>query len=206
MSRVTTLVLGTRNAKKGRELADLVANLGLQVVTLAYSSSVVEVDETGSTFAENAAIKAIGYARQTEQWVLADDSGIEVEALGGAPGVFSARYAGPTATDSDNNRLLLERLAEVPTERRTARYVCHVALSNPTGTVVAIAEDYCYGRLLTAAEGTGGFGYDPLFEVVEYHRTFGCLSPAVKACISHRARAFRRILPAIVAHLQPKLS
>jgi XTP/dITP diphosphohydrolase len=200
MSRL--LVLGTYNRKKERELQQLLEPVGIEVRSLAdfakiAEPKIVEVDETGDTFAANAALKATGYASQVGQWVLADDSGLAVDALKGAPGVLSARFAGPKATDEANNRHLLERLNGVPLPKRTAHYVCHVCLADPTGAVRATAEDYCRGRILEAEEGTGGFGYDPLFEVIEYHRTFGELSPAVKACLSHRARAMRQILRAI---------
>jgi XTP/dITP diphosphohydrolase len=192
-----TLVLGTANRKKGLELADLVRPLGVAVRTLADFPQVLAVVEDGTTFADNARLKAQQQARHLGQWVLADDSGLCVDALGGAPGIYSARFAGPEATDEDNNRLLLERLAGVPLERRTAHYVCHVTLADPQGAIQAESEATCHGRILEQEQGSGGFGYDPMFEVIEYHRTFGLLSPAVKACISHRARAMREILPEI---------
>lgn len=194
------LVLGTANRKKGLELAELVEPLGLHVRTLADFPQAISVDESGETFAANAALKAVEQARHLRQWVLADDSGLAVDALGGAPGVYSARYAGPQADDEDNNRRLLEELAGMPLERRTAHYVCHATLADPTGTIRAEAEDYCHGRILTAYRGANGFGYDPLFEIIEYHRTFGELNPAVKAALSHRARAMRQLLP-VFRHL-----
>ena len=192
-----TLVLGTFNRKKGLELADLVAPLGIQVRTLADFSGVQEVEETGETFAANAALKATQYARHLGQWVLADDSGLCVDALEGRPGVQSARYAGPSAGDEDNNNRLLEELAVVPLDLRTAHYVCHATLADPSGTIRTEAEDCCHGRILLERRGGGGFGYDPLFEIVEYHRSFGELAHEVKACLSHRARAMRKILPII---------
>ena len=188
------LVLGTANRKKGLELAALVEPLGLDVRTLADFPQAISVDETGDTFAANAALKATLQARHLGYWVLADASGLCVDALASRPGVISARYAGPDA-DDDYNRRLLEELGATPLERRTAHYVCHMALADPTGTLRAESEDYCHGRILFADRGTGGFGYDPFFEIIEYHRTFGELSPAVKACLSHRARAVRRLLP-----------
>lgn len=192
-----TLVLGTANRKKGLELAELVRPLGIAVQTLADFPQALAVDETGTSFAENARLKAQQQARHLHAWVLADDSGLCVDALEGAPGIYSARFAGPEAGDEDNNRLLLERLAGVPPQRRTAHYVCHVTLADPQGTIQAESEAFCHGRILDTRQGSGGFGYDPLFEIVEYHRSFGLLSPAVKACISHRARAMRHILPEI---------
>ena len=191
------LVLGTANRKKGLELAELVAPLGLAVRTLADFPDAISVAETGQTFAANAALKAVEQAKHLGRWVLADDSGLAVDALGGAPGVHSARYAGPEAGDEDNNRKLLAELADVPLERRTAHYVCHATLADPAGAIRAEAEDYCRGRILCDYRGGNGFGYDPLFEVIEYHRTFGELSPEVKAVLSHRGRAMRELLPAI---------
>lgn len=197
-SVIPRLVIGTANRKKGLEMAELVAPLGLQVLSLADFPPTTEVAETGETFAANAAIKATEYARRLRHWVLADDSGLCVDALNGRPGVHSARYAGPSATDHDNNGRLLEELGDTPLEKRTAHYVCHATLADPTGAIRAETEDYCHGRVLFDHHGAGGFGYDPLFEVVEYHRTFGDLSPEVKACLSHRARAIRRLLPNIL--------
>jgi XTP/dITP diphosphohydrolase len=191
------LVVGTNNRKKGGEMAELLASLALPVRTLADFPQSIAVDETGDSFAANAALKASQQARHLGQWVLADDSGLAVDALSGQPGIYSARFAGPTATDEDNNRHLLAQLAKVPWQQRGAHYVCHVALADPEGQIRATAEDYCHGRIRFEPDGSGGFGYDPLFEVPEYHRTFGTLAPAVKACLSHRARAIRKLLPAI---------
>lgn len=189
------IVLGTNNAKKARELIEVFAPWEGPIRTLAEVSGAIVVDETGRTFAENAALKATEQARHLGMWVLGEDSGLVVDALDGAPGVYSARYAGPEADDRCNNQLLLERLADVPLERRTARFECHMALSDPQGRVQAVSNGACRGRIVSAPRGRGGFGYDPLFEVVEYHRTFGELSPLVKACLSHRARAARAMLP-----------
>jgi XTP/dITP diphosphohydrolase len=191
------LVIGTRNRKKGDELGELLAPLGLPVVTLDAFPDALDIVENGDTFAANAALKATTQARHLSRWVLADDSGLEVDALGGAPGVYSARFAGPDATDEDNNRLLLRQLGDSPLEKRTARYVCHVTLADPTGEVRAESHDVCRGRIRFEPAGTNGFGYDPLFEVVEYHRTFGELGPLVKRTISHRSRSLRAIVPKI---------
>jgi XTP/dITP diphosphohydrolase len=193
------LVIGTRNRKKGAELAELVAPWGFRVVTLADISGAIEVVEDGETFAANAVLKAGQQARHLGRWVLADDSGLEVDALGGVPGVYSARFAGPNATDHENNQRLLEQLGDMPLEKRTARYVCHVAVADPNGKIRAESEDVCRGRIRFEPAGTNGFGYDPLFEVVEYHRTFGELGPHVKRAISHRSRALRAILPKLAA-------
>jgi XTP/dITP diphosphohydrolase len=195
MPAIETLVIGTTNRAKGRELAELLAPHGFRVLTLQDFPPAPDVEEDGQTFAENARKKAAEQARRLGAWVLADDSGIEVAALGGRPGVYSARYAGPTATDADNNALLLRELADAPPARRAARYVCHVAVADPTGAVRAESADVCNGRIVAEPAGSNGFGYDPLFEVVEYHQTFGELGPRVKAALSHRARALRAIVP-----------
>ena len=130
--------------------------------------------------------------------MIGEDSGLEVAALQGAPGVYSARYSGADATDERNNAKLLSELAEVPEERRDARYVCHAAVADPTGVIRLHVEDYCRGRMAREGHGGGGFGYDPYFIVREYHRTFGELSPLVKQQLSHRGRALRRLVPQLL--------
>jgi len=195
------LVLGTHNRKKGIELAELVRPLSIDVRTLADYPQALSVVEDGVTFAANARKKATEQAERLQAWVLGEDSGLVVDALGGAPGVFSARFAGPQATDEANNARLLADLADTPLSRRTAHYVCYAALADPDGQPVAEAEGQCHGRILCAPRGSAGFGYDPLFEIVEYHHTFAELGGAVKACLSHRARALRRLLPRLPALL-----
>jgi XTP/dITP diphosphohydrolase len=156
------------------------------------------VPEDGDTFAANAVLKAAGYARQLGRWVLADDSGLLVDALNGEPGVLSARFTGEEATDEDNNKLVLKRLGDTPIEKRTAQFVCHIALADPEGTIHAESEAACHGRILFEPCGDGGFGYDPLFEIVEYHRSFAEFCPFVKFCLSHRARAARLVIPRLM--------
>jgi XTP/dITP diphosphohydrolase len=197
MTTKPILVLGSHNRKKALELSELFAPVGLELRTLADFDSPLKVVESGQSFAENAALKATQQARHLERWVLAEDSGLEVEQLRGAPGVFSARFSGPRATDTSNNRFLLEKLAHTPPEKRSARYVCQMTLADPSGEIRAESKGFCRGRIVLEPRGSHGFGYDPLFEVVEYHRTFGELGPAVKACLSHRARAATRLLPAL---------
>lgn len=195
MSRV--LVLGTRNRKKLGELVELLGPQGLALKTLADFPASLEVEETGQTFGENARLKAVQQAQRLGQWVLGEDSGLSVDALNGEPGVRSARYSDPGATDERNNALLLERLRGVPLEQRGAFYTCHAILADPAGEVRAESVGTCRGRILTERLGTGGFGYDPLFEVIECHRTFGELTPAVKRVLSHRSRAMRQLIPQI---------
>jgi XTP/dITP diphosphohydrolase len=191
------LVLGTHNRKKGLELAQLFAPHGLQVRTLADFPQALEVVEDGQTFADNATRKATQQALHLNAWVLGEDSGLAVDALDGRPGVYSARFSGPNATDSSNNQLLLAELRDVPVLRRDAHYVCHATLSDPAGRVRADVEALCRGRIADAPRGSAGFGYDPLFEIAEYHRTFGELGDAVKSLLSHRGRAIRALLDQI---------
>lgn len=202
------LVLGTTNAGKLRELAALLVPLGIACRSLADEPRAVQVEETGDSFTANAALKASQQAQALGAWVLAEDSGLVVPALGGAPGIYSARYAGANHADGKaderNNLLLLERLAGHRGADRSAHYACHAALADPAGGIVATAAGTCGGRIAEALAGAGGFGYDPLFIVSEYHRTFGDLSPAVKSVISHRGRAMRALIPAIVRHLTPQ--
>ena len=192
------LVLGTANRKKGLELADLLRPVGVELRTLADFPGEFHVAEDGDTFAANARLKASGYARQLGRWTLADDSGLEVDALKGRPGVYSARYSGPEATDQSNNRLLLEQLGDLPLEQRSARFVCHMAVADRSGEIRAESEAACRGRILFEPRGAAGFGYDPLFEIAEYHRTFAEFGLRVKAFLSHRARAAERLLPRLM--------
>ncbi len=196
------LVLGTRNAKKREELAELLEPLGVRLQTLDDYPQATEVPEDGDSFAANARLKATVQARHLGEWVLGEDSGLVVDALGGAPGIFSARFAGQQGDDEANNRRLLQELADTPLEKRTAHYVCHMTLSDPAGNVRAESEARCRGRIRFERAGSGGFGYDPLFEIVEYHQTFAELGSAVKAVLSHRARAARHILPQLAALLK----
>lgn len=188
------IVLGTRNAKKLGELKQLLEPRGIQTESLEAFSNAIEVEETGSSFRENAILKAVEQATHLNEWVMGEDSGLSVDALDGAPGIYSARFSGENATDQKNNELLLERLKNVPIEKRTAHYTCYMVLSNPKGEVKLESQGFCRGRILLEAHGQGGFGYDPLFEVIEYHTTFGLLSPTVKSVLSHRARAMRKFL------------
>lgn len=196
------LIVGSRNPKKIGEIRELVAPYGIEVVGIADFPGVPEVVEDGQTFAENAAKKAAETAGRLSQWVLAEDSGLEVAALGGAPGVYSARYSGPGATDESNNAKLISELAGVPDNQRNARYVCHVAVADPTGKIRLTIEAACRGRIAEAAHGTNGFGYDPYFLIPEYHRTFGELTSCVKRHLSHRARAFERLIPPLISLLR----
>ncbi len=203
-----TLVMATRNAGKVRELKALLPATGVTLLSLADFPEIPEIPEEGATFAENAATKARAVARLTGHPALADDSGLAVDALGGAPGVYSARYAlDRTAphppTDADNWRKLLEEMQGIPGERRAAHFVCEIALALPDGRVFT-AHGECAGIIATAPAGDQGFGYDPVFWVPEYGATMAQLGPSVKNRISHRARAlaaFRELLTGVLAEL-----
>lgn len=192
ISRVE-FVLGSRNSGKAREIAVLLDPFGIDIRGLDEFPDVPDVVEDGSSFEENAAKKARETALALNRWVIAEDSGLAVDALKGAPGIYSARYSGEGATDERNNQKLLEELADVPLEKRGAKYVCHVAVSDPCGNVRLNVERECQGRIATEARGSNGFGYDPYFLIPEYHQTFGELSPLVKKVLSHRARAMQML-------------
>ncbi|MDR2756507.1 MAG: non-canonical purine NTP pyrophosphatase [Planctomycetaceae bacterium] len=216
-----SIVLGTNNRKKGTELAELLAPFDIEVRILADFKNKIDVVEDGTTFLENARKKASEQARFLNTWVIGEDSGLSVDVLGGAPGVYSARYAVLSeklgkesekeksgkietfteqlnASDEDNNQVLLEKLGNTPLEKRTAHYTCAAAFADPSGNIQNEYEQYCRGRILFEPTGTNGFGYDPLFEITEYHRTFGELQPAIKQVISHRARTMRLLIPDII--------
>jgi XTP/dITP diphosphohydrolase len=191
---IMKLVVGTHNVGKIKELNELLEGLPVEIFGIDRFTDVAEPEETGATFAENAALKASYYARQTGFWAISDDSGLEVEALGGAPGVFSARYAGTGATDRDRIVKLLDELAATSDAPRRARFVCVMAAADEAGEIRFLAEGTCAGRIAFAAQGANGFGYDPIFIPDGFEQTFGELSSTVKAKISHRARAIAKII------------
>jgi XTP/dITP diphosphohydrolase len=202
------LVVATRSAHKLRELRQLLRLDGVDLVSLDDLGIPGEPVEDGATFEANAALKARFAARASGLPSLADDSGLEVDALGGGPGVRTRRYAGETATDADNNAKLLRELEGLPPERRGARYVCVLALALPDragvrgGLAVVTRRGTCRGRIAVEERGTGGFGYDPLFEPRSEPpggRTLGLWSAEEKNAISHRSRAARRMTPVLVA-------
>lgn len=196
------LVLGSRNKKKLREMVDLLGDLELDLTDLTPYPNAPEVDETATSFVGNAILKAVTLAPVLGEWVIGEDSGLVVPVLGGEPGVHSARYAGKHGDDAANNAKLLAELARHPDPAdRVAYYVSTAVLADPTGKVVASVEGRCYGVIVPELRGTGGFGYDPMFLVPEYGKTFGELPPEVKQNTSHRANAFRELRPAIVREL-----
>lgn len=194
------LVVATRNAGKLKEIHFILRDLHVGVSSLLDYPDLPPAVEDGETFEANASKKALHVARATGLPALADDSGLEVDALGGAPGVHSARFAGPEATDEDNNSKLLRLLKDVPEEKRSARFRCVIAVATPEGRV-DLAQGVCEGRVASKERGDKGFGYDPLFCVAEYGMTFGELPEGIKNAISHRGRALaaaRRALGAVL--------
>ncbi|NOT47244.1 MAG: RdgB/HAM1 family non-canonical purine NTP pyrophosphatase [Acidobacteria bacterium] len=187
------ILIATGNPGKVRELSGLLGGIEIEFKCLADFPNVAEVPETGSTFAENARLKAVGYAFQTGIVSLADDSGLVVDALGGAPGVLSARYGGEIGFDRKMEMLLAE-MECAPDKIRSARFVCAMTIANENGEILAAAEGVCEGRIAEAPRGNGGFGYDPIFVPDGYNNTFGELNDAEKQQISHRARAAAKIM------------
>ena len=199
----TTLVLATHNAHKIEEMQAMLGDLPVQLVGLSSFADAPEPEETGITFAENAAIKAVSAAQSTGQWSLADDSGIAVDALDGRPGVYSARWAGPGSDAKEWIAKTLTELENVPAEKRTARYICALALADPMGNIIATSEGTFEGRIADAPRGTGGFGYDPIFLVAgdTKNSTAAELTAAEKHALSHRGKAVRALLPHLRKHL-----
>lgn len=181
------LVFATRNAGKLREAQEILSVHGITVVGAA-ELDLPDVEETGETFEANALLKAESASRASGLPALGDDSGLEVDALGGRPGVYSARYGGPGLDDAGRRAKLLGELADVPDAKRTARFTCAVALVTP-GAETRTARGTCEGRILREERGTGGFGYDRLFAPEGYEETFGSLDASVKHSLSHRGRA-----------------
>ena len=190
------LLIATTNIHKVEEFRGLLAGLPYDLVSLTEVGVAADVAETGTTFAENAIIKAVAYADMTGLLALADDSGLEIDALDGAPGLYSTRWAGPEVTYAVRNRMIVEKLAGLPDDQRGARYRCAIAIALPAphGLQGAV-EGTLEGRIAAAPEGEGGFGYDPIFLVPDDGRTVGQMSAEEKSRISHRARAARAARP-----------
>ena len=189
MIRSHSLVVATRNEGKLEELRQLLGDLPFELYGLTDFPDVKTIPETGETFIKNASLKAAGYARQTDRLTLADDSGLEVDALGGAPGILSARYAGEGASDAERTARLLAELSMMPAEKRSARFVSALAIANSQGQILNVSVGTCDGHIDFAPHGSGGFGYDPVFIPSGYDKSFGELKSVIKNQISHRARA-----------------
>ena len=201
MPQPTEIVLASRNAKKSAEINALLTPHGIIVLPVT-QFDVADVIEDGETFADNSAKKARETAITINRWTIGEDSGLMVDALDGRPGVYSARFAGEPCDDDRNNEKLMAELAGVPDEKRGAQYVCHVSVADPAGEIRLQVEGRCRGRITEEPRGTNGFGYDPYFQIPEYHRTFGELSPAVKRHLSHRGRALALLVPKLVPLLR----
>ncbi len=186
------LLIATNNPGKVEEYRELLNGLALTLTYPGQEGLALEVAETGTTFAQNARLKALAYARASGLLTLADDSGLEVDALGGEPGVRTARYAGEGASDEDRYRLLLERMGAVPWEERTARFRCVSALATAQGEVY-LTEGTCEGIVAFGPRGEHGFGYDPVFYLPQHGRTMAELPPEEKNRLSHRAQAVERM-------------
>ena len=185
------LVIATRNNDKVRELKALLADMDVEIIALADYPDAPHVIEDGATLEQNAVKKVTSAFSFTKEASIADDSGLEVDALGGKPGVFSSRFAGDDATYEDNNKKLLRLLRAIPPHKRGARFRCCVAIASPDGKV-EVVEGRCSGKIADAPRGKKGFGYDPLFIIPRYNKTFAELSPGLKNRISHRAKAMAR--------------
>jgi XTP/dITP diphosphohydrolase len=196
----TELVVATKNKGKLKEIKELLKEFPLKITSLADYPDAPEIIEDGKNFAQNAIKKAATIAFYTKKLTLGEDSGIEVKALGHEPGIHSARFSGPNATDRKNNRKLLRLLKNVPAHKRQARYQCCAALVDGHA-IVATVSGQCSGMITTSARGTNGFGYDPYFLIARYGKTFGELDPAIKSRISHRARAMKKIKRSIQKYL-----
>lgn len=192
------IILATQNQGKLRELQELLADKGIEVLSLQDIADWEDVEESGVTFADNAALKARAAVKKTGLIALADDSGLEVDALKGAPGVYSARFAGEPKDDERNNDKLLQQLESISDDKRTARFRCALMLVTPEGEEF-LTEGTVEGQILRQRRGQDGFGYDPLFYVPEYARTMAELTLTEKNSLSHRAQAFRKVIPILQA-------
>ena len=192
------LLVATKNEGKVKELQKLLEGFPVSLHSLNEFEEIPEPEENGATFAENAIFKAQYYAREAGLPALADDSGLEVEALGGKPGIFSARYAGESADDEERNAKLLAELSEVGEEKRQAQFVCVIVFCDANSSIQKVAEGICCGKIASFPRGTAGFGYDPIFIPEGYSETFGELSGEIKHKISHRGRAMEKIIGFLV--------
>ncbi len=192
------LLIATNNSGKIREYFDIFAHLPATLTSLAEEGITLDPVETGTSFAENAILKVTAFAQAGGLLTLADDSGLEIDALGGQPGIFSARYSNTAKEDqAGRNRIVLDKMKDVPWPRRTARFRCVVALAHPEDGVIGTAEGSLEGFIGYEPKGSGGFGYDPIFYVPDFDCTLAQLSPKQKHSISHRGRAAQAAIPLI---------
>ena len=192
---MTKLLVATHNQGKLQNFADMLTDLDIEWLSLDDVGVTQDVEETGTTFRENSVLKAKAYAAETGLLTLADDSGLEVDALDGAPGVYTARYGGEGLTAVQRYQKLLAAIQQVPQPKRTARFRCVIVLANPEGELVGESEGVCEGQIALEPAGAGGFGYDPVFYLPHLRQTMAQLSPAEKHKISHRGLAVQAIVP-----------
>ena len=197
------LVVATTNKGKLKEIKELLAEFNFHITSLADYPDAPEVIEDGKTFSQNAIKKAATIALYTGKLTLGEDSGLEVKALGNKPGIFSARFSQPNATDKKNNLKLLRSLKGIPSAKRQARYRCFAALVDSKG-IIDVVDGRCGGMIAEKSRGKNGFGYDPLFYLPRYGKTFGELDPAIKAKISHRSRALKKIKNTLTRYIKRK--
>jgi XTP/dITP diphosphohydrolase len=193
-----TLVVASRNKKKIAEIMETMKEAGYSVISAAEAGADIEVNEDGTTFEQNSYKKAWEIMKLTGQTALADDSGLEVDALGGMPGVYSARFSGERATDESNNTKLLQMMKDIPAGQRGAKFVCTATVAFPDLSHFTVRGEIS-GEILFRPRGSGGFGYDPLFYVPEYNKTFAELEPGLKNSISHRARALAEVKKRLIS-------
>jgi len=198
------LVIATKNKKKLEEIKELLRGLEIKIISLQDLPDAPRIIENGKSFGENARKKALTIARYTNKLTLGEDSGLEVEALKGAPGIYSSRFAGRNKSDLANNLKLLRLLGNLPLKKRKARYRCSVALADKNGVLFS-AEASCSGLIGFEMRGRYGFGYDPLFIIPKYKKTFAQLGPRIKHTLSHRYRALKKIQPFIAAYIKRNL-
>jgi XTP/dITP diphosphohydrolase len=197
------LIVATKNEGKLREIKELLADLDVKVLSLKDFPQAPEIVEDGTSFAQNAIKKAATIALYTKTLTLGEDSGIQVKALGNKPGIYSARFAGPKATDKSNNRKLLRSLKGLPASKRQAKYHCCIALIDGK-RIIDVVHGECSGIITEGHRGENGFGYDPLFLIHRYNKTFGELPPAIKSKISHRARALKKVRKVLELYFHSK--
>lgn len=201
LQRMKKFVVATKNRGKLKEIAEILEGMNLEVISMEQAGVSEDIEEYGSTFEENALIKAREVHKRTGELVMADDSGLEVDYLNGAPGIYSSRFAGEGASDTDRNNKLLELLKDVPFEKRKARFVCAIAVILPDGTSFTV-RGTCEGYIAFEPVGTNGFGYDPLFFLPEYNKTAAQLEASKKHEISHRGKALKLMLEELKKRLK----
>ncbi|MDD5101455.1 MAG: XTP/dITP diphosphatase [Endomicrobiaceae bacterium] len=189
--KIDEIILATGNKHKVLEIKDILKDLSIKIKPMTEFDNYPEVVEDGNTLEENAIKKAVEVAKFFNKWAIADDTGLEVDYLNGAPGVYSSRYAGEDCSYDDNNQKLLKALIDVPLEKRKAKFRCVIALSDPKGNIFVLSDGEINGLISQDLSGTKGFGYDPIFFVKEYNKTFAELGDGIKNEISHRALALK---------------